>query len=126
MIETIRTIAEPVLALLIVFGALLSAISAFGLVRLPDVYMRSHAATKSATLGVLSILLGAFLYFAIYKELTSFRVLLAVVFVFVTAPVAGHLIGRAAYRSGVPLWEKSVSDELSEVVKRERRMEQGE
>ncbi|MCI3923644.1 monovalent cation/H(+) antiporter subunit G [Paenibacillus sp. TRM 82003] len=126
MIETIRTIGEPLVALLIVVGALLSAISAFGLVRLPDVYLRSHAATKSSTLGVMSILVGAFIYFAVFEELTSYRLLLAVVFVFATAPVAGHLIGRAAYRSGVPLWGKSVRDDLAKVVKGERRLEQEE
>jgi multicomponent Na+:H+ antiporter subunit G len=117
MEQMIQMIAEPVIALLILLGALLSAVSSFGLIRLPDVYLRSHAATKSSTLGVMSILTGAFLFFVIFENLTSTRLLLAIVFVFITAPVAGHLIGRAAYRTGVPLWKQSVRDDLADVLK---------
>ena len=61
--QTMSQIGEFLIALMVLLGALLGALSAFGLIRLPDVYMRSHAATKSATLGVLFILAGAFLYF---------------------------------------------------------------
>ncbi len=114
--ETMLTIGEAAIGLLVLAGALLSALSTFGLIRLPDVYTRSHAATKSATLGVMFILLGAFLYFMIFVGYTSARLILGIVFVFVTAPVAGHLIGRAAYRTGVPLWEKSVQDDLKKAV----------
>ncbi|GIQ62720.1 hypothetical protein PACILC2_12880 [Paenibacillus cisolokensis] len=60
--ETMSAIGELLLGMLVLAGAALSALSAFGMIRLPDVYLRSHAATKSATLGVLFILLGAFLY----------------------------------------------------------------
>ncbi|MCF2939903.1 monovalent cation/H(+) antiporter subunit G [Paenibacillus alkaliterrae] len=111
---------EILIGLVVLIGALISALSAFGLVRLPDVYLRSHAATKSATLGVLFILAGVFLYFAFYLEHVSAKLLLGIVFVFITAPVAGHLNGRAAYRSGVPLWERSVQDDWSVSIKKER------
>ncbi|WP_213583051.1 monovalent cation/H(+) antiporter subunit G [Paenibacillus sp. J2TS4] len=113
-------IIEWLVALLILFGALLSGLSSFGLVRLPDVYLRSHAATKSATLGVLCILTGAFLYFMLFLDQISAKLLLGIVFIFITSPIAGHLNGRAAYRTGVPLWEKSVQDDLKDALKRER------
>ena len=45
---------------------------------------------------------------------------LGIVFVFITGPVAGHLNGRAAYRSGVSMWENSVHDDLKPELKRER------
>lgn len=99
-------------SMLVVLGAVFCALSAFGLLRLPDVYLRSHAATKSATLGVLCVLSGAFLYFLFSDGTVSFKLLLAIVFVFITSPVAGHLNGRSAYRSGVPLWGGSVQDDL--------------
>jgi len=102
---------EWIIGLLVLAGAVIGVISAFGLIRLPDVYLRSHAATKSATLGVLFILAGAFLYFWLYMGHVSAKLLLGIVFVFITSPVAGHLNGRAAYRSGVPLWERSVRDD---------------
>jgi len=112
-------ISKGIVAILILFGALLSLLSAFGLLRLPDVYTRSHAATKSTTLGVISILSGAFLYFWIVQGHISARLLLGIVFVFITAPVGGHLICRAAYRSKTPLWEKSVQDDLKKMLKKE-------
>lgn len=118
--EMISKAGELIIGLMVLFGALIGALSAFGLIRLPDVYLRSHAATKSATLGVLFILVAAFLYFMIYLEHTSAKLLLGIVFVFITGPVAGHLNGRAAYRSGVPLWNKSVQDDLKEASKEEQ------
>lgn len=104
--------AELISTILVLIGAVFCALSAFGLLRLPDVYLRSHAATKSATLGVLCVLSGGFLYFWFTEGTVSFKLLLAILFVFITSPVAGHLNGRAAYRSGVPLWEGSVQDDL--------------
>lgn len=118
--EMISKAGELIIGLMVLFGALIGALSAFGLIRLPDVYLRSHAATKSATLGVLFILVAAFLYFMIYLEHTSAKLLLGIVFVFITGPVAGHLNGRAAYRSGVPLWNKSVQDDLKDASKEEQ------
>ncbi|MEW4368409.1 monovalent cation/H(+) antiporter subunit G [Paenibacillus kandeliae] len=112
----IQTIGEPVIAILIVLGAVLSVLSAFGIIRFPDVYLRAHAATKSATLGVLFVLTGAFLFFWVYDGYPSMRILLAIVFVFITAPIAGHLNARAAYRTGVPLW-KLAKDELKPALK---------
>ena len=68
---------------------------------LPDVYTRAHAASKSATLGVLSILLGVFFHFWLNEGISVFNSLLAIVFLFITSPIGGHLMGRAAYLSGV-------------------------
>ncbi|WP_449538402.1 monovalent cation/H(+) antiporter subunit G [Ferdinandcohnia sp. Marseille-Q9671] len=108
MIETL----EILFGIIILFGALLSILSAIGILRLPDVYTRNHAVSKSATLGVLAILFGTFLYFWVIEGYMNARVLLGFVFLFLTSPVAGHLIARAAYNSNVPLWEKSVQDDL--------------
>ncbi|MCA1031670.1 monovalent cation/H(+) antiporter subunit G [Bacillus timonensis] len=99
-------------AVMILVGAFLSLVSSVGLIRLPDIYTRNHAASKSATLGILFILLGAFLFFWIEDGTMNARLLLGIVFVFITAPVAGHLISRAAYNSKVPLWEHSIQDDL--------------
>ncbi|GGH36162.1 Na+/H+ antiporter subunit G [Paenibacillus segetis] len=105
---------EVVGAILILMGAIFSLISAIGNVRLPDVYTRSHAASKSSTLGVLCALVGALLYFLISDGFFSIRLILGIIFVFLTAPVAAHVICRAAYRHQVPLAEQSVQDELKD------------
>jgi multicomponent Na+:H+ antiporter subunit G len=105
-------IISIVVGFLIAFGALLSLVATIGVIRLPDVYTRNHAASKSATLGVMSVLLGTFFYFYLEEGHFNSRIILGIVFIFITSPVAGQLISRAAYNSGVKLWEKSVQDDL--------------
>ena len=119
-------IVEWVAVLLILLGAIVSVISAFGLIRLPDVYTRSHAATKSATLSVLACLIGAFIYFWSNDGFVSIRLVLGIIFVFLTAPVAGHLVCRAAYRSRVPLAEGSGEDALKPVLFPEEKVKKNE
>lgn len=123
MLETISLAGEVFIGLVIVFGSIMGLLSVLGLIRFPDVYLRSHAATKSATLGVLFILAGIFLYFLFYLEHASAKLLLGIVFVFITSPVAGHLNGRAAHRSGVALWKKSIRDDLGNIHVPERKKE---
>lgn len=117
--EMIKSAVELLFVLLILTGALLSAVSSVGLIRLPDVYLRSHAAAKSATLGVLCILSGAFLYFAFFLDFISAKLLLGIVFVFMTSPLSAHLTGRAAYRTGVPLWNRRIQDDLKAALEKE-------
>jgi len=113
-------ISKFIIGYLILQGALLSLIAAIGVVRLPDPYTRNHAASKSATLGIISILLGLFLYYLLIDHHANSRVLLGIIFVFITAPVAGHLISRAAYNIGVPLWNKSVQDDLAKARSKQK------
>ena len=95
---------------LMLVGATFGLLAAVGVMRMPDVFLRMHASTKSATLGIALMMLGASLYFNdLAVTARSFTV---VVFLFTTAPVAAHMIGRAAYFSRVPLWEKTLSDDL--------------
>jgi len=115
----INEISQWISATFVLVGTFFSVFAAIGMIRMPDLYTRSHAATKSATLGVLCTLLGAFMYFWLSGGLISIRLLLGIFFVFLTAPVAGHLIGRAAYRSGVELAEESVQDGLKAVLEKE-------
>jgi multicomponent Na+:H+ antiporter subunit G len=78
-------------------GVVMIMLAAVGLIRLPDVYMRSHAAGKAATFGVCGILLGAALGLGGAGALI--RVLVAILFLFVTIPVGAQLIARAALRN---------------------------
>jgi multicomponent Na+:H+ antiporter subunit G len=68
------------------------------------------ATTKSATLGVSFMLLAAAAYFGDPGILE--RAVATVAFLFVTAPVAAHMIARAAYIRELALWEGTVVDEL--------------
>ena len=96
-------------ALLLVSGGAFACIAGLGLVRMPDVYIRMHAATKAGTLGTGLILAAVAIHFA--DAGVAIRTLAAIAFLLITAPVAAHMIGRAAYRTGVPLWEGSIIDE---------------
>ncbi|CAH0344620.1 monovalent cation/H(+) antiporter subunit G [Bacillus sp. CECT 9360] len=98
----------------ILLGAFLSLVSAFGIIRLPDVYTRNHAASKTSTLGIMSLLTGTFIFFFVEHGHFNSRILLGIFFIFMTAPVAGHLISRAAYNTDVKLWDQSVEDDLKE------------
>lgn len=105
---------ELIVAVFALLGMGFSLVTALGLIRLPDVYTRAHAASKSATLGVMSILIGVIIYFVTEDGFFSSRVVLGILFVLITAPIGGHLIARAAYYSNVPLWKSSVRDDLSQ------------
>jgi len=107
-------IIDGLIVLLVMAGALLTLISAIGTLRLPDVYTRSHAISKSTTLGIMLILTGTFFYFWLKHHHFNSRLLLAIVFLFLTSPVSAHLISRAAYYSGVRPWEGTVRDDLAE------------
>ena len=86
-------------------------LAAVGLVRLPDLYLRMSATSKAATLGASLVLLGAALHFS--TAAAAGKALVIVAFLFLTAPVAAHAIGRAGYRRRSPLWEGTVADELA-------------
>jgi multicomponent Na+:H+ antiporter subunit G len=109
---------ELIAVILILVGTIFSFLSAIGLVRLPDLYTRSHALSKGSTMGVLFILVGTFVFF-IMEGYFSIRLFLGIFFVFLTAPVAAHVIVRAAYRSNVPLARESVQDDLKDIYRKE-------
>jgi multicomponent Na+:H+ antiporter subunit G len=98
--------------ILTLIGAFFMFVAALGVYRMPDLYMRLHANTKSATFGVGFLLLGAVAHFWDFG--ISARALAIMIFLFATAPVAAHMIGRAAYIAKAPLWEGTLSDDLKE------------
>jgi multicomponent Na+:H+ antiporter subunit G len=95
----------------VILGAALGVLSAVGIVRMPDVYIRVQVASKASSLGIALLMLGVAAHFGDVS--VTVRALLVVAFLFLTAPVAAHVIGRAAYIAGVPLAEGSEPDELA-------------
>lgn len=84
----------------IVVGAFFMFVASLGVLRLRDFYMRIHAPTKAATLGLIFLLIA--LSIAVAEAALITKAVLAVLFVAATAPVGAHLLARAAYRNGVP------------------------
>ena len=102
-------IREILTCIFLLLGSILSLVAAAGVLRMPDVFIRMHAATKVGTVGVSSITIGLMLHFGTLT-VTS-RGVLVIAFFLLTAPVAAHMIARAAYRSGVSLWLLTRIDE---------------
>ncbi len=102
---------------LMILGSLFCLVAAVGMLRLPDTLTRMHAATKAGTLGAGCILLAEAV---VATELgTTLKAIAAIVFLLLTAPVAAHLIGRAAYHQGVELFDKTCVDELGEAMSKD-------
>jgi multicomponent Na+:H+ antiporter subunit G len=95
---------------LIVIGSLFSLTAALGLLRLPDLYTRMHAASKAGTLGSCVMLLALAIHAS--DPAISARALAGVAFFLLTVPISSHLLAKAAHGGGYRLWEKSACDEL--------------
>lgn len=93
------TIREIVVLLLVVGGLFFALVGVIGLFRLPDVYARAHSVSKSETLGAVMALGGVAI--ALETQLAAFKVILILLFMFLTNPTAAHAITRAAADQGV-------------------------
>lgn len=89
---------DVIAAALLLLGTLLTLIAGVGVLRFPDAFTRMHAATKSTSLGLALVLLGAAI--RIETAGNTVKLLLVVAFQFLTAPIAAHMVGRAAHRTG--------------------------
>jgi multicomponent Na+:H+ antiporter subunit G len=106
----LHAVLDVVVGVLLVLGVLLNLTAAIGLHRFPDVFCRMHAATKPATFGLLCVLLGAAL--AIGDVSAAAKLGLVAVLQLATNPVGGHMVGRAAWRVGVPVHPDTTVDAL--------------
>lgn len=98
---------------LMLIGAAFTFVAAVGLLRLPDLYSRMHAASKAGTLGSGVLLLALAIFAQDHSTVT--RALAAIIFLLLTAPISAHLLARAAYAVGYRLWEGSVHDDMAEL-----------
>ncbi|MBN2413717.1 Na+/H+ antiporter subunit G [candidate division KSB1 bacterium] len=104
-------IKETIGMIFIYIGIGFDFFGVLGLVRLPDVYNRLQAATKCVTFGSAGIMFGVFILNGFNSF--GFKALLGIAFIFLTSPVAAHVIARAAHRSGVPLAKQTVVDDYA-------------
>ncbi len=98
--------------ILLFMGSMLMLLAAVGLIRLPDLPTRMHASTKAGSLGAALIMLAVAV--AMPSADVWARAIAVIAFLLLTAPVAAHVIGRAGYFVGVPLWEGTVKDDLAD------------
>jgi multicomponent Na+:H+ antiporter subunit G len=110
MAEVIGFVQDAATVLLLCVGTFLLLVAGIGVVRLPDTFLRMSASSKASSLGAGFILLAVATSAAEFG--VTVRALAGLVFLVMTVPVAAHMIGRAAYLSGVPLWKGTVQDDL--------------
>ena len=110
---------DVVIAIVWLSGSAFALLAAIGVLRMPDVFTRMQASTKASTLGLGCLLVGAALHIGDFGSLI--RVASIGAFVFLTTPVAGHVIARASYIAEIPLWEGTVLDERRRDSERARR-----
>lgn len=108
---------EAISVILLALGVFFTFSGAVGIVRFPDAYNRIHAATKTSTLGLVSILLAGVVGLGL--EPVTIKALVIILFVALTFPVSGHLLARAAYRTGVVLSDRTLHDEYERVLELE-------
>lgn len=101
-------------ALFVIAGSLVTFVAALGVLRLPDFFMRMHAATKAGVVGPSLLLIGAGFFNPSLS--TWIKVFLAILFLLTTTPIAGHLIGKAGFIGGVSLWKGTVRNDLETVL----------
>ena len=92
-----------------IVGSLFALLAAAGVLRMPDVFTRMQASTKASTLGLGCFVVGAALQLG---DMASVIRLMSIgAFLLLTTPVSAHVIARASYRAGIPLWIGTVLDE---------------
>ena len=90
------TIADIIVAVLILSGSALALTAAIGVVRFPDTLSRMHAASKPQVLGLLLVLAGAAIRLRGHFDVGM--IVLAALFTLITAPVVANRVGQLAYR----------------------------
>ena len=106
-------IFELIVSFFVVFGAFFMLVGSIGMIRLPDLFMRLHAPTKSSTLGLGSFLIAAMIFVATQGRF-GFAELLITLFAFITAPVSANLMAQAA----IHLRLRSTSGDVPEALNR--------
>lgn len=101
-----------IVTILVLFGVFFSVVAGIGILRLPDMYSRLHAASKSSTLGVSLVLLAVFIYFWYFEDQLEITLILALVFIYIIAPTGAHMLARSAFHSDVEPYQLTILNEL--------------
>ena len=109
------TLREFIAGLFLAGGAFFLLASAIGMLRLPDFYCRLHASGNSETLGVMLSFMGLVIYEGL--TLTSLKMIMIFLLIFLGNPIGTHILSKAAYKSGHHVWtlEEDAKEEKNHV-----------
>jgi multicomponent Na+:H+ antiporter subunit G len=105
---------EIITGIMLIIGASFALVASIGIIRLKDVYMRMHAASKAGTLGSGVMLLALAVHASDLAVVT--RAIAGVVFFLLTAPISAHLLAKAAYAAGYRPCADTKEDALAKSV----------
>lgn len=88
-------------------GLFFMAVTAIGLIRLPDFYARTHAVSKTETFGIGLVLVGLALHEGVTQ--VSLKIILGLLFIVIANPVATHVLARSALQVGITPWTRGNS-----------------
>jgi multicomponent K+:H+ antiporter subunit G len=88
------SLAEVLVAAMIVLGGSFALVGSWGLVRLPSLMERLHGPTKATTLGLGAMLVASVLWFQLVRGTWTTHELLVSVFLFMTAPISANMIAK--------------------------------
>ena len=95
-------------------GALFALIASIGIFKMPDFYSRLSVTVKAATIGIGFILIAVSMYFVDFAVTT--KSLAIILFLIMTSPIAGFLVGRVAYLTGSKMWKYTMFDDLKKDI----------
>lgn len=99
------TLQSIICIILVVIGIVFMLMGSIGILRLPDFYSRSHATSKSDTLGILFVIFGLVVYEGL--TLSGFKLILIILFVALANPIGTHALARSAFLKGLkPFFSK--------------------
>ena len=104
------SIREWVAVIFLAIGLLFAALAAFGVMRLPDFYTRLHASGMGETLGLMCSFIGLMVYEGF--NLTTVKLVIVFLLVFLANPIGTHILVKSAYQSGLKPW--TLEDEKEE------------
>lgn len=102
-------IQDAVVIILVLSGTIFMLVGSIGINRLPDFYTRTHATSKVDTLGIMLFLSGLIVHEGFSQN--SAKLLLIIIFVTLTSPVAAHTLARRALLFGLKPWYGPQKDE---------------
>ncbi len=105
-------LVQYIAAALILVGTLFCVLAALGMLRLPDVYTRMHAASKAGAVGTGFILVAIAL--VSLDVAVALRAIVALFFLLLTTPVSAHLLARASLKAGYDPAPATQCDDVAE------------
>lgn len=108
---------EIIICLSLIIGATFLFIGSYGLIRLPDIYMRLHSPTKASTLGITGVLVASMIFQSYEKGGFSVQELLITLFLLITAPIAANMIAKTALHHTIKPLRKTQNQDIIDSIR---------